>query len=89
MLSSLLLLSLKPVRNNSRSLRSLCGILALNFNSHALVFLEVASQISLLGGLGSLGQGEGLNLAVRVRGLDNGSLIGLELLKVKLLDEVG
>ena len=65
------------------------GVLALDLNGHALVLLEAAGEVGLLGGHGGLWRGENLDLALGVAGLDGGSLVGLELLQVELLDEVG
>ena len=89
MVLGLLLLGLEPVRENSSTRGRLGGVLALNLNSHALVLLQVAGKVGLFGGLGGLGDVEDLDLAIGVGLLDGGGLVGLELLKIKLLDEVG
>lgn len=91
MVSLVLLLGLEPVRGCSgAALGGLGGgVLALNLDGHVLVLLEVAGEVRLLGGGGRLGDGEGLDLALGVRGLDLGGLVGLELLEVEVLDEVG
>lgn len=90
MLGLLLLLGLEPVGKGGGGAGGLRGdILALNLDGHALVLLEVASEVGLLGGLGGLGDGKGLDLADGVGLLDGGNLVGLELLEVQLLDEVG
>lgn len=86
----LLLLGLEPVGKGGGGAGGLLGdVLALNLDGHALVLLEVAGEVGLLGGLGGLGDGKGLDLADRVRLLDGGDLVGLELLQVQLLDKVG
>jgi hypothetical protein len=54
-----------------------------------LVLLEAAGEVGLLGGLRGGGGAEGLDLADGVGVLDGGGLVGLELLEVELLDEVG
>lgn len=91
MVSTIILLLLnKPVLHNSRGL-STAGINlgALDLDSHALVLLEAGGEVGLLGRLGRLGEVEGGDLADGVRVLDGGGLVGLELLEVELLDEVG
>lgn len=65
------------------------ALVALNLDTHALVLLQAGGQVGLFGGLGSLGGVEDLDLADRVGLLDGGGLVGLELLEVELLDEVG
>lgn len=65
------------------------GVLALDLDGHALVLLQVVGEVGLLGRLGGLGGDEGLDLADRVGVLDGRDLVGLELLQVKLLNEVG
>jgi len=86
--SGLLLLLDEPVLNNS-GLAGIKTLLALNLDGHGLVLLQAGSQISLLGGEGSLGQVEGGDLAGGIGLLDGGGLVGLELLEVELLDEIG
>lgn len=86
--SGVLLLSLEPVGK----LGGLAGggsLLALDLDGHVLVLLEAAGKVGLLGGCGGLGGVEDLNLTLRVGGLDGRDLVGLELLEVELLDEVG
>jgi hypothetical protein len=85
----LILLGLEPVGNLWGASALGGGVLALNLDSHALVLLQVAGEVSLLGGGGGLGDVEGLDVALGIGLLDDGDLVGLELLKVKLLDEVG
>jgi hypothetical protein len=86
----LLLLGLEPVGDLGGALDGLGGgVLALELDGHALVLLQAAGEIGLLGGLGGLGQAEDLDLAFGVGLLDDGGLVGLELLEVELLDEVG
>lgn len=86
----LLFLGLEPVGKSGGGAGSLLGgVLSLNLDGHALVLLEVAGEVGLLGRLGGLGLGKGLDLADRVGLLDGGHLVGLELLEVQLLDKVG
>ncbi|KAF3072119.1 hypothetical protein CFAM422_005860 [Trichoderma lentiforme] len=86
----LLLLGLEPVRQLSNTSGGLGGsILTLDLNGHGLVGLEVVGQVSLLGRGRGLGHGEDLDLALSIGLLDGGGLVGLELLEVELLDEVG
>lgn len=90
MVSLILLLSLEPVSDLRGARGGLGrGVLALNLDGHALVLLQAASEVGLLRGGGGLGGAEGLDLALRVGLLDGGGLVGLELLEVELLDEVG
>ena len=86
--AGLVLLGLEPV-GELGGLGGSGGVLALDLNGHVLVLLEAAGEVGLLGGLGGLGGGKGLDLALGVGLLDGGSLVGLELLEVELLDEVG
>ena len=65
------------------------GGLALDLDGHALILLQGAGEVGLLGGGGGLGGGEGLDLTLGVGVLDGSGLVGLELLQVELLDEVG
>lgn len=90
MLGNLLTLILfdEPVLNDGRG-AARDTLIALDFNGHALVVLQRAGEVSLLGGLGGLGGCEGLDLADRVGVLDGGGLVRLELLEVELLYEVG
>lgn len=86
----LLLLGLEPVLEGGGGVASLGGgVLALDLDGHALILLQVAGEVGLLGGGGGLGHGKGLDLALGVGLLDGGDLVGLELLQVQLLDEVG
>lgn len=90
MVRLVILLSLEPVRGLGGTGGGLGGnVLALNLDGHSLVGGEVAGEVGLLGGNGGLGLVEGLDLANGVRGLDGGGLVGVELLEVQLLDEVG
>jgi hypothetical protein len=84
----ILLLGLEPVGQGGGS-GGCAGILALNLDGEALVLLQAAGQIGLLGGGGGLGGGEDLDLAVGVGGLDGGELVVLDALEVELLNEVG
>lgn len=65
------------------------GLLALDLDRHLLVLLQARGKVGLLGRLGRLGQVEDGDLADGVRVLDGGRLVGLELLEVELLDEIG
>jgi hypothetical protein len=85
----LVLLSLEPVGSLGGTGVLGGGVLALDLNGHALVLLQVAGKVGLLGGSGGLGDAEGLDVALGIGLLDGGDLVGLELLEVKLLDEVG
>lgn len=82
-------LGLEPVGEGSSALAGLGGILTLNLDGHALVLLQVAGEIGLFGGGRGFGHGEGLDLALGIGLLDNGGLVGLELLQVEVLDEIG
>jgi hypothetical protein len=63
--------------------------LALDLGDLALVGLELAGNVGLLGGWGSGGDAELLHLALGVRGLDGGRFVGFQLLEVQVLDDVG
>lgn len=90
MVGLLLLLLDEPVLDDGGGLGAGgTGLLALDLDGHALVLLEAAGEVGLLGGLGGLGQAEGGDVALGVGLLDGGGLVGLELLEVELLDEVG
>lgn len=84
----LLLLGLEPVGESS-GLAGGGDVLALDLDGQLLVLLEAAGEVGLLGGLRGGGGAEGLDLADGVGVLDGGGLVGLELLEVELLDEVG
>lgn len=85
-----LLLLLKPVPRGRLPAGAGGGRLAaLDIDGHALVLLERRREVGLLGGGGGLGGREGLDVALGVGGLQGGGLVGLELLEVELLDEVG
>ena len=85
-----LLLSLEPVGESGGTLAGLGGgVLTLNLNGHALILLQAAGEIGLFGGGGRLGHGKGLNLAFGIGLLDCRHLVGLELLQIELLNEVG
>jgi hypothetical protein len=85
----LLGLLLEPVRQRRRGARGVGGLRSLNVDREALVLLEAAGEVGLLGGRGGLGGGEGPDLALGVRLLGGRGLVRLELLEVELLDEVG
>lgn len=83
-------LGLEPVgESGSTALAGLGSILAFNLDSHALVLLQVAGEVRLLGRGGGLGHGEGLDVTFGIGLLDGWGLVGLELLQVEVLDEVG
>lgn len=57
-------LGLEPVGKGGGTGGSLGrGVLALDIDGEVLVLLEVAGEVGLFGGLGRLGEGEGLDLA--------------------------
>lgn len=89
-MSTLLLLLLnEPVLDNGGGGTGIGALLALNLDSHVLVLLQAGGEVGLLGRLGGLGKAEGGDVADGVGLLDGGGLVGLELLEVELLDEVG
>jgi hypothetical protein len=63
--------------------------LALDLGHLALVGLELAGNVGLLGRGGSGGDAELLHVALGVRGLDGGRFVGFQLLEVEVLDDVG
>lgn len=76
----------EPVLDGS----GLAGLsLTLNLGDLRLVCGKLAGNVGLLGGLGCLGDGESVDVALRVGRLDGGGLVGLELLEVQVLDKVG
>lgn len=79
----------QPVLNDRGGGAGGNGLLTLDLDGHGLVLLQAAGEVGLLGRLGGLGGGEGLDLADGVGLLDGSGLVGLELLQVQLLDEVG
>lgn len=85
----LLLLLNEPVLDDGGGLACLGTLGTFYLNCHRLVLLETGGEVSLLGRLGGLGEVEGSDLADSVGLLDRGRLVGLELLQVELLDEVG
>lgn len=85
--SGLLLVLLEPVLLDGGGLTS--DGLALDLNLLALVGGELTGEVSLLGRRRGLGESELLDVLVGVTGLDGGGLVGLELLKVEVLDGVG
>lgn len=84
--SGILFLLLKPVL-----LWYCCAALGrtLNLDSLCLVRLQFARNVGLFGGCGGRGDLECLDIALGVRSLDWWDLVGLELAKVQLLDEIG
>lgn len=85
--SSLFLLLLEPALLGGGGLAG--GSLALNLNLLGLVGRQLTGEVGLLGGGGSLGEVESLDVALGVAGLDGGGLVGLELTEVEVLDLVG
>lgn len=85
--SGSLFLLLKPGLLDGGGLAS--GGLALNLDLLALIGGELTGEVGLLGGSGSLGESELLNVGVGVTGLDGSGLVGLQLAEVKILDGVG
>jgi hypothetical protein len=63
--------------------------LALDLGHLALVGLELAGNVGLLGGGGRGGDAELLHVALGVGGLDGGRFVGFQLLEVEVLDDVG
>ena len=84
---SLLLLLLEPALLGRGGLAG--GGLALNLNLLGLVGRQLTGEVGLLGGSGSLGEAESVDVALGVAGLDGGGLVGLELTEVEVLDLVG
>ena len=72
-----------------QNLAILCGSLAANIRLLGLVGLELVRDVGLLGGLGSSGDGELLDVALGVVGLDLGDLVVLELAEVEVLHQIG
>ena len=72
-----------------QNLAILCGSLAANIGLLGLVGLELVRDVGLLGGLGSSGDGELLDVALGVVGLDLGDLVVLELAEVEVLHQIG
>lgn len=64
------------------------GSLALNLDLLALVVFQFVRQVGLLGGDGSLGGTELLNVRIGVPGLDGLGLVGTEFAEVQVLDRV-
>lgn len=85
----LLFLLNEPVLDGGGRLAGLSTLGTLHLDCHRLVLLKAGGEVGLLGGLGGLGEVEGGDLADGVGLLDRGGLVGLELLQVELLDEVG
>jgi hypothetical protein len=85
----LLLLLDEPVLDDGGRLAGISAILTLNLDGHVLVFLQAGGKVGLLGRLGGFRKGEGGDLADGIGVLNGGGLVGLELLEVELLDEVG
>lgn len=83
----LLLVLLEPMLLDGGGFTS--GGLALDLNLLALVGRELTGEVGLLGGGRGLGESKLVDVLVGVTGLDGGGLVGLELLKVEVLDGVG
>lgn len=83
----LFLLLFEPALLNGGGLTS--SGLALDLDLLALVGGELTGEVGLLGGRGSLGESELLDVGLGVAGLDGGRLVGLELTEVQVLDGVG
>jgi hypothetical protein len=87
MSSSLLLwLLFKPI--NLRCLLTTLS-LSLNFHSRSFVRLQLVRNIGLFGGLGWGRLLEFLDLSFGIVGLDGRRFVGLQLLEVEVLDEIG
>ena len=84
---SLLLLLLEPALLGGGGLAG--GSLALNLDLLGLVGRQLTREVGLLGGGGSLGEAESVDVALGVAGLDGSGLVGLELTEVEVLDLVG
>jgi hypothetical protein len=82
-----LVLLLEPVLLREYSV--LLARSTLNFDRLCLVCLQVVRDVGLLGRCRCLWDGEGLDLALGVRGLDLRDLVVLELAEVQVLDQVG
>ena len=67
---------------------SAVGSRAFDIDSLCLVCAEILCEVLLLRGLRCLGDLELLDVALGIVGLDRGSLVRLELLQVKVLDQV-
>jgi len=85
----LLLLLDEPVLDDGGGLAGLSTLLTLNLDGHGFVLLQAGGEVGLFGGFGSLGKREGGDLTDGIGVLDGSGLVGLELLEVELLDEVG
>lgn len=72
-----------------QDLAILCGSLSANVGLLGLVGLELVRNVGLLGGLGGGGDGELLDVALGVVGLDLGDLVVLELAEVEVLHQIG
>lgn len=82
----LLYLLLEPVLLHRG--RTILGSGSLQFDLLSLVCLELACDVGLFGRCGCLGDGERLDVAFGVVGLDLGHLVGLELAEVEILHDV-
>lgn len=84
---SLLLLLLEPVLFRQRGAILRHG--TLNVDRLCLVRLQLACNVRLLGGRRGCRDGELLDMALGVGGLDLRGLVGLELAEVQVLHQVG
>ena len=85
--SRLFLLLLEPALLGGGGLAG--NSLALDLDLLGLVGRQLTGEVGLLGGGGSLGEVESVDVALGVAGLDGGGLVGLELTEVEVLDLVG
>jgi hypothetical protein len=83
----LLLLLLEPVLFNRR--RTVMCSCSLEFHLLRLVRLQVVRNVRLFGGLGGRRDGELLDMAFGIGGLDLRRLVALKLPKVQILDKIG
>lgn len=83
-----LLLLLEPVLLGERS-AVLAGSRTLDIDRLRLVCVQLARNVGLLGGGRGLGDGECLDVALGIVGLDLRDLVGLELAEVQVLHQIG
>jgi hypothetical protein len=79
----------EPVFLGRQDVAVLCGALSANIGLLGLVGVELVRNVGLLGRLGSGGDGELLDVALGVVGLDLGDLVVLELAEVEVLHQIG
>ena len=85
--SGLLLIFLEPALLGGGSLAG--GGLTLDLDLLGFVCGQLTGEVGLLGGGGSLGEVEGLNVALGIAGLHGSRLVGLKLTQVEFLNLVG